>query len=82
MTEVLAWTAVALALCALVVAGLALRQARAAARRRPRRPSGGGPVPADLGALRDEVETLGADAAEALRHVAVVRYDAFGDMGG
>jgi len=36
-----------------------------------RRPVGAG----DLAALR-------ADVAQALRHVAVVRYDAFGDMGG
>lgn len=28
------------------------------------------------------VETLTADGASAMRHVAVVRYDAFGDMGG
>ena len=40
-------------------------------------------------ALRDEVESLSAildvaraDLAEAVRHVSVVRYDAFGDMGG
>jgi hypothetical protein len=29
-----------------------------------------------------QLEELRADAATALRHVAVVRYDAFGDMGG
>lgn len=29
-----------------------------------------------------QLEALHADAATALRHVAVVRYDAFGDMGG
>ena len=40
-------------------------------------------------ALRDEVDRLSAvldvartDLAEAVRHVSVVRYDAFGDMGG
>lgn len=40
-------------------------------------------------ALRDEVERLSqtldiarADLSEAVRHVSVVRYDAFGDMGG
>jgi hypothetical protein len=51
---------------------------------------------AQLGRLRREVQRLGqarpvgqgdlaalrADIAQALRHVAVVRYDAFGDMGG
>jgi hypothetical protein len=39
-------------------------------------------VPADLEGLRGEVQALRAEAAEALRHLAVVRYDAFGDMGG
>lgn len=33
-------------------------------------------------ALRDEVHALRADARQTLRHLAVVRYDAFGDMGG
>jgi hypothetical protein len=40
-------------------------------------------------ALRQEVDDLGAllgrtrtELADALRHVSVVRYDAFGDMGG
>ncbi len=43
----------------------------------------------EVSALRGEVEgvqgrldTVQADLADALRHVAVVRYDAFGDMGG
>ena len=65
------------------------------ARRRPcwrcvvRRPTpaaspGGNPatVPADLEGLRGEVQALRGEAADALRHLAVVRYDAFGDMGG
>jgi len=38
--------------------------------------------PADLAALRAEVAALRAEARETLRHLAVVRYDAFGDMGG
>ena len=44
---------------------------------------------ADTAAMRDELDGLRselrgarADLADALRHVAVVRYDAFGDMGG
>ncbi len=44
---------------------------------------------AETAALRDEVgrvrghlTELGSDLADALRHVAVVRYDAFPDMGG
>ena len=32
--------------------------------------------------VTNQLEELRADAATALRHVAVVRYDAFGDMGG
>lgn len=44
---------------------------------------------AEVSALRDEVATLEklldrtrSDLAEAVRHIAVVRYDAFADMGG
>jgi hypothetical protein len=37
---------------------------------------------ADVSRLRGEVETARADVRQSLRHVAVVRYDAFGDMGG
>lgn len=36
----------------------------------------------DLLALRADVTAARADLSDALRHVAVVRYDAFGDMGG
>jgi hypothetical protein len=32
--------------------------------------------------LRDDLAAARADLSDALRHVAVVRYDAFGDMGG
>ncbi len=75
-------SASALSLVALVVAVLALAaaalavlqagRARAEVRvNEAQRPVGTG----DLAALR-------ADIAQTLRHVAVVRYDAFGDMGG
>lgn len=67
--------ALVVAVLALAVAGAAVAQAgRARAQVRAlesQRPVGTG----DLAALR-------ADIAQALRHVAVVRYDAFGDMGG
>ena len=69
--------ALALAVVALVVAGLVVLLRRSADVRRrvtaleQHRPAGD----ADLAALR-------ADLGQALRHVAVVRYDAFGDMGG
>jgi hypothetical protein len=33
-------------------------------------------------AVQDEVAAVRVDLADAIRHVAVVRYDAFGDMGG
>ncbi len=70
----------ALAVCALVVSLAALRRttpdARRAARRNP------ATVPSDVSGLRAEVQALRAEAAEAVRHLAVVRYDAFGDMGG
>lgn len=37
---------------------------------------------ADLGLMRSDLAAARADLSDALRHVAVVRYDAFGDMGG
>ena len=37
---------------------------------------------ADVRMLRDDLAAARADLSDALRHVAVVRYDAFGDMGG
>ena len=36
----------------------------------------------EVGRLRDDLSAARADLSDALRHVAVVRYDAFGDMGG
>jgi hypothetical protein len=36
----------------------------------------------DVGHLREDLAAARADLSDALRHVAVVRYDAFGDMGG
>jgi hypothetical protein len=39
-------------------------------------------LPEDAHALRQEVAALRGEAATALKHLAVVRYDAFGDMGG
>jgi Protein of unknown function (DUF4446) len=65
---------------ALVVGILALRRTSHHARRLSRRNPA--TVPADLQGLRGEVQALRLEAAEALRHLAVVRYDAFGDMGG
>ena len=68
---------------ALVVAVVALLVAVAAARQvRPRRGSGVDALPEDLHGLRQEVAAMRAEGVDALRHLAVVRYDAFGDMGG
>ena len=39
-------------------------------------------MPEDSRALRREVAALKAEQAQALRHVAVIRYDAFTDTGG
>lgn len=73
--------AIVVSVVALLVALLALIRARPARRRR-RRGGSGAPLPADVTALRDEVGALQEEVGDALRHVAVVRYDAFGDMGG
>lgn len=67
-------------LAALAVGLVALRRTTADARRISRRNPAS--VPADLAGLRGEVQALRGEAADALRHLAVVRYDAFGDMGG
>nr|WP_220481919.1 DUF4446 family protein [Nocardioides ginsengisegetis] len=47
-----------------------------------RRGSGADALPEDVHGLRQEVAALRAETRDALRHLAVVRYDAFGDMGG
>jgi Protein of unknown function (DUF4446) len=65
---------------ALAVGLVALRRTTVNARRMSRRNPAN--VPADLEGLRGEVQALRVEATEALRHLAVVRYDAFGDMGG
>jgi hypothetical protein len=69
--------AVVLAAVACVLAALALR--RTASR------AGGDDVdalPEDVHGLRQEVAALKAENRDALRHLSVVRYDAFGDVGG
>ncbi len=70
------------AVAALVVALVALRRSQAGHARRTsakRRPDD---LPTDVEGLRSEVQALRMEASQALRHLAVVRYDAFGDMGG
>ena len=69
--------AVLLAAVACVVAALALR------RTTPRQNGDGvDALPEDVHGLRQEVAALKAESADALRHLSVVRYDAFGDVGG
>lgn len=70
----------------LVLAGVAVVLSAAALgvvltdRRTRRRPDHD--LPADVPGLRAEVATLREEAKGALRHLAVVRYDAFEEMGG
>jgi Protein of unknown function (DUF4446) len=42
----------------------------------------GADLPDDVHGLRQEVAALRLENQDALKHLAVVRYDAFGDMGG
>jgi len=65
---------------ALLVGLLALRRTSHQARRLARRNQQN--LPTDVEGLRGEVQALRVEASDALRHLAVVRYDAFGDMGG
>ncbi|MGC4113020.1 MAG: DUF4446 family protein [Nocardioides sp.] len=77
---ILGVSALVLALAALALALLALSRQRshAASYDDP----AGGVLPEDVQGLRQEVAALRVEGGDALRHLAVVRYDAFGDMGG
>ena len=71
----LAVLSLVLALAALAVAAVGLL----------RSPAPGGDIdalPEDVLGLRQEVAALRAEAAGAIRHLGIVRYDAFGDVGG
>jgi hypothetical protein len=72
------------AILALVAAVAALALSVVSLRRGRRARPGDDPdaLPQDVHGLRQEVAALRAEARDALRHLAVVRYDAFGDMGG
>lgn len=69
-------TALLLALTALALTVAALRRTQRS------RGSSTDELPEDVHGLRQEVAALKREAGDALRHLAVVRYDAFGDMGG
>ncbi len=75
---------ITLAVLALIVSlaalGLALAGRRTTSSRRSRVDVDD--LPQDPRALRQEVAALKAESAQALRHVAVIRYDAFTDTGG
>lgn len=78
--------AVVLAALALLLAMVALRRSARVARHQRwgsrRRRMSESHLPTDVRGLRAEVEALRQENSEALRHLSVVRYDAFGDMGG
>lgn len=72
----------ALAVAGLAVAVVALGFSLLALRRTVGQRRRGREVPPDLESLARAATELRADMRRALRHLAVVRYDAFGDMGG
>lgn len=81
----LTWAAVGVAVLALVVALVVVRRLRVVDRQLTRLVEAG--VPSDpplerISALETQLAQVRGDLTQALRHVAVVRYDAFGDMGG
>jgi hypothetical protein len=73
-----------LAVVSLVVALLALVLVAPLWRERlgRRTRDGEAPLPEDVLGLRQEVAALRTEGRQALKHLAIVRYDAFGDMGG
>lgn len=75
-------TALVVVLALLTALSLALSLVAFRAVRARRQGSDASPLPTDVQGLRDEVQRLRSEASGALRHLAVVRYDAFGDMGG
>jgi uncharacterized protein DUF4446 len=66
----------------LVALGVALAGRRTPGGGRGRGKADASSLPQDPRALRQEVAALKAESAQALRHVAVIRYDAFTDTGG
>ncbi|MDQ6686068.1 MAG: DUF4446 family protein [Actinomycetota bacterium] len=80
--SVLSSLALLVALVALGIGVLALRRTAGTRRARRHIADAGADLPDDVLGLRHEVAALRLEQADALRHLAVVRYDAFGDMGG
>jgi hypothetical protein len=79
LATVLAVLSLVVALVALALAALLWKE-RLDQRARVR--SSDAPLPEDVLGLRQEVAALRAEGRQALKHLAIVRYDAFGDMGG
>ena len=77
MELALALVALLVAVGAAFLAVTGLRRQAASARR-----SDADALPTDVHGLRQEVAALRSETGDALRHLSVVRYDAFGDMGG
>jgi uncharacterized protein YlxW (UPF0749 family) len=86
IAEWLSVAALALAALAFLLAVTALRRSTRAVRHQRwwtrRRRMAESRLPTDVRGLRAEVEALRQENSDALRHLSVVRYDAFGDMGG
>jgi hypothetical protein len=83
--ELLTWVAVGAAVLALLLTAVAWVRLRVVDRRLRSLIDAGAPTTPErerVEALEADVVALRGDLAQALRHVAVVRYDAFGDMGG
>ena len=83
--ELLTWIAVGVAAVALALTVLAWVRLRVVDRRLRSLIDAGAPTTPErerIERLEADVVALRGDLAQALRHVAVVRYDAFGDMGG
>ena len=83
--ELLTWIAVGVAAFALALTVLAWVRLRVVDRRLRSLIDAGAPTTPErerIERLEADVVALRGDLAQALRHVAVVRYDAFGDMGG
>ena len=77
-----ALTTLVVVLALLTLASLALSVVAWRGQRTRRQGGDASPLPTDLQGLRAEVERLRTESRGSLRHLAVVRYDAFGDMGG
>lgn len=74
----MAFLSLFIAVVALVLVVLLAVRARAATARKPSLEA----VPEDVLGLRQEVAALRAEVKGSFKHLAVVRYDAFADMGG